>query len=369
MKKSLLRYEELVNYTRVLERYLVVMKNTEHKGKLVNYNLFLACNLMGIYQDLKNGCYRHGKYHIFLIKDPKYRIIMSENLKDKIVNQMVSEYLLKPVLEPRLIDSNTATRKGMGGRHAFDLCKRYLVKLKRENREIYVLKFDIKKYFYHIDHDVLMDKLKRVFFDQRILSLLRNIIDSSNYSYVNQEIDLVIEKELKRSLSFEHYEELKRIPHYQYHKGLAIGNVTSQILAIYYLNDLDHYIKEKLGCKYYICYMDDGIIFDYEKERLKKIKGLVEEFLKKERLTLNKKTNIYKVRNGFTFIGYRFFIKKGKLVIRITNKVKVRIKRKIKNLSIYDQEKLMRVKASYYGYLKRASTGFLQFSFKIKGKN
>ena len=58
----------------------------------------------------------------------------------------------------------------------------------------------------------------------------------------------------------------------------------------------------------------------------------------KERLTLNKKTNIYKVRNGFTFIGYRFFIKKGKLVIRITNKVKVRIKRKIKNLSIYDQE-------------------------------
>ena len=63
------------------------MKNTEHKGKLVNYNLFLACNLMGIYQDLKNGCYRHGKYHIFLIKDPKYRIIMSENLKDKIVNQ------------------------------------------------------------------------------------------------------------------------------------------------------------------------------------------------------------------------------------------------------------------------------------------
>ena len=260
MKKSLLRYEELVDYTRVLERYLVVMKNTEHKGKLVNYNLFLACNLMGIYQDLKNGCYRHGKYHIFLIKDPKYRIIMSENLKDKIVNQMVSEYLLKPVLEPRLIDSNTATRKGMGGRHAFDLCKRYLVKLKRENREIYVLKFDIKKYFYHIDHDVLMDKLKRVFFDQRILSLLRNIIDSSNYSYVNQEIDLVIEKELKRSLSFEHYEELKRIPHYQYHKGLAIGNVTSQILAIYYLNDLDHYIKEKLGCKYYIRYMDGATV-------------------------------------------------------------------------------------------------------------
>ena len=81
---------------------------------------------------------------------------------------------------------------------------------------------------------------------------------------------------------------------------------------------------------------------------------------------LQRKTTLFK--GGF-LLGYRFFIKKGKLVIRITNKVKVRIKRKIKNLSIYDQEKLMRVKASYYGYLKRASTGFLQFSFKIKGKN
>ena len=51
----------------------------------------------------------------------------------------------------------------------------------------------------------------------------------------------------------------------------------------------------------------------------------------KERLTLNKKTNIYKVRNGFTFLRYLFFIKKGKLVTRIMNKVKVRIKRKIRN--------------------------------------
>ena len=48
--------------------------------------------------------------------------------------------------------------------------------------------------------------------------------------------------------------------------------MTSQLLAIYFLNDLDHYIKEKLYCKYYVRYMDDFIIFDHDKERLKEIR-------------------------------------------------------------------------------------------------
>ena len=48
--------------------------------------------------------------------------------------------------------------------------------------------------------------------------------------------------------------------------------MTSQLLAIYFLNDLDHYIKEKLYCKYYVRYMDDFIIFDYDKERLKVVR-------------------------------------------------------------------------------------------------
>ena len=184
--------------------------------------------------------------------------------------------------------------------------------------------------------------------------------------YVNREIDNIINRELKKDLSIKHKDELKRVPRYKYHKGLAIGNVTSQILAIFYLNRIDHLIKEKLGCKYYIRYMDDGVIFDYDKERLKYIKNVIEKELVKEKLELNKKTNIYKLSSGFTFIGYRFILRNNKLIIRINNKVKTRIKRKIKYLSIYDKDKLVRVKASYYGYMKRASTNYLQYKFKIK---
>ena len=366
MKKSYVSYDILVDYNKILDSYRLVVKNTEHKEKLFKYNLFLSSNLVSIYNSLKDFKYHHGKYNIFLIKDPKYRVIMSENLTDKIVNQMVSEYILKPVLEPKLIDSNVATRIGMGSSYAFKLCKKYINNLKRECREIYVLKFDIKKYFYNIDHDVLIERLDKIYEDKRIISLLKDIIYSSNMSYVNREIDSIINRELRKDLSFNHKDELKGVPRYNYHKGLAIGNVTSQILAIFYLNRIDHLIKEKLGCKYYIRYMDDGVIFDYDKERLKYIKSVIEKELIKEKLELNKKTNIYKLSSGFTFIGYRFILRNNKLIIRINNKVKTRIKRKIKYLSIYDKEKLVRVKASYYGYMMRASTNCLQYKFKIK---
>ena len=322
MKKSYVSYDSLIDYNKILDSYRLVVKNTKHKDKLFKYNLFLSSNLVSIYNSLKDFKYHHDKYNIFLIKDPKYRVIMSETLKDKIVNQMISEYILKPALEPRLIDSNVATRIGMGSIYAFKLCKDYINYLKRANKEIYVLKFDIKKYFYNIDHDILIEKLDKIFVDKRIINLLKDIIYSSNNSYVNREIDTIINRELKKDLSVKQKDELKKVPRYYYHKGLAIGNITSQILAIFYLNRIDHLIKEKLNCKYYIRYMDDGVIFDYDKERLKYIKSVLENELVKEKLELNKKTNIYKLSNGFIFIGYRFILNDNKLIIRINNKVK-----------------------------------------------
>ena len=42
------------------------------------------------------------------------------------------------------------------------------------------------------------------------------------------------------------------MPIYKYDVGLGLGAMTAQFFAIYFLNNLDHYIKEKLKCKFYI---------------------------------------------------------------------------------------------------------------------
>ena len=79
--------------------------------------------------------------------------------------------------------------------------------------------------------------------------------------------------------------------------------MTSQILAIFYLNDLDHFIKENLKIKYYVRYQDDFLLFHQSKDYLKYSLEEIRKFLSKEKLTLNAKTRIYKNTNNFIFLG------------------------------------------------------------------
>ena len=79
--------------------------------------------------------------------------------------------------------------------------------------------------------------------------------------------------------------------------------MTSQILAIFYLNDMDHFIKETLGIQYYVRYQDDFLLFHPSKKYLKYCLSQIQDFLKKEKLNLNNKTRLYKNTNNFIFLG------------------------------------------------------------------
>lgn len=108
--------------------------------------------------------------------------------------------------------------------------------------------------------------------------------------------------------------------------------MTSQILAIFYLNDMDHFIKEKLKIKYYVRYQDDFLLFHQSKEYLRYCLKEIKKFLEKEKLILNKKTRIYKNTNNFIFLGRD---KKGKY------KKYRNVKRKIKKKKyLYENNKI-----------------------------
>ena len=107
--------------------------------------------------------------------------------------------------------------------------------------------------------------------------------------------------------------ELDKIPYYNVGKGIPIGNMSSQVFALIYLNDLDHFIKETLKIEYYIRYMDDFILIHHDKEYLRECLKILEEELKKEyKLMLNEKTQIINIKNGLDFLGFRFYIKTTK---------------------------------------------------------
>ena len=165
--------------------------------------------------------------------------------------------------------------------------------------------------------------------DKKVISLIDKIIDSTDREYINKKI-IKLNKNNEDILL------------YKKGKGFPIGNMTSQFIGILYLNELDYYIKEKLKIKYYIRYMDDGVLIHENKEYLKFCLGEIEKIVDKYKLNLNRKTRIYKISEGIEFLGFRFIIKNNKIIMKVKNNTKKRFKRRVNERNV----------SSYIGHLK-----------------
>lgn len=328
----------------------------------MKFDLHRNINLYNILFDLHYKRYELGLYNIFIINEPKYRLIMSENIRDKVVNHLISSTILIRALDKKLIYSNVATRVGKGSGLANDLLMKYLNNILLKHRRVYCLKMDVKKYFYNIDHDILKRMLKQDIKDKDALDIIFKVIDSTDEDYVNEEIDRVRYKEIERvkALNISNKEkdkklnELLSIPLYNKGKGLGIGNMTSQILAVYYLSEVDHFIKEELGVKYYIRYMDDLVILGSNLDFLKFVYEKIKSKVKEYGLTLNKKSGIYSLDRGFSFLGYTYKLS-NKIVIRVNNATYRRVSKHLSSLVKYDVEMFKQSMISYKGFFSRCN--------------
>lgn len=366
-------YNNLLSLENLIEVYENIKKNTKNKEKIVRFELFYSSNLVSILEELVERNYQHKGYEVFLINDPRYRVIMSETIHDKIVNHLVSQYALMPILERKMIDQNVAVRKDRGTKKGIYYFKKYINHLKEKYDDIYILKCDISKYFYNIDHKILLNKLKKDINDPELYDLVEKIIATTDSDVINQKIDCLIKRERKRihilHLTDEHVKDylLDTLPRYDVGRGLPIGNETSQVFAIYYLNDLDHYIKEKLGIKYYIRYMDDFLLIHPDKEYLKKCKKKIEDKVAQLNLSLNDKTQIFSIKRGINFLGYRFILKNKRLIVLINQKNKRKIKRRLHKLQKKNNiEKYKEVVVSYSGYFQNAHAREFRHSLNLK---
>lgn len=126
-----------------------------------------------------------------------------------------------------------------------------------------------------------------------------------------------------------------KLPNYQYGRGLPIGNLTSQFLSIFYLNRLDHFIVHDLHLKYYVRYMDNFLIFHYDKNYLKTCLSKIKYQLNNiYHLTINEnKTKIINVKQGFIFLGYNFKLKDKKTFMRLRKETFTKVKMRIKEVN------------------------------------
>lgn len=319
-------YDKL-KFKNMLEAYERAAKGKKDCKEVINYEMDLANNITQTLKELYYGRYQVGKYREFQIYEPKKRIIQSLPFKDRIVQQWYVEEFIKKIFVPKFIEDTYACIDNRGVHKGIKKLNRYIHNYGNVNENLYILKCDISKFFYSINKEILFEIIEKKVKDKQFLQLTKMLIYHNNEPV-----------------------------------GIPIGNYTSQYFANIYLNELDHFVKEKLKIKYYVRYMDDFILLLKDKQQAKEVLKQIEEYLDKNlELKLNKKTNYFKLKQGVIFCGYK--IHKDYILLKKDNKKKIYKKVKKWN-KLYDNKKLNLREASmklnsWTGHAQNANSYFL----------
>ncbi len=279
-------YERLYSTNNLNLAFRKARKGKSKKDYVIEFEKDLERSIALLQRDLKSKRYVPTKLKKFIIRDPKTRTIHASIFKDRIVHHAIVN-MLEPIYERRFMYDSFAGRKLKGTHAAVERFESFARKVSSNGKKInnsytnnsirgYVLKADIKHYFATIDHQVLINILRKKIEDEDFIRLVKKILNN--------------------------FETTKR------GKGLPLGNYTSQFFANVYLNHLDYFVKHTLRAKYYIRYVDDFVILGKDKNILISQMNKIEKYLRFLKLELHPdKSEIHTLRNGITFLGYRIF--------------------------------------------------------------
>jgi len=327
---KLKRYGNIYSKICTLENLRNAHKNAR-KGKLFYKEVRMVDSnsdyyLKQVQKMLVDKTYQTSKYEVFT-KAEKGKIREIYKLPyfpDRIVHWAIMLQIEDIFMKYFIRDTFAA----LPNRGIHDSLNRLQGFLKDESKTQYCLKLDIKKFFPNVDHQILKAQLHTKFKDRELMWLLEEIIDS--------------------------------IPG---EKNIPIGNYLSQYIANFYLTKFDHWIKETVGIKYYLRYMDDIVILHSSKEYLHALLRSISQYLEVElRLQVKENWQVFPTRvRGIDFVGYRSF-GRYTLLRKSTSqqfKLKMRRLRNIEKLSFKDFCCIH----SYLGWLKCANCYNLETTY------
>ena len=298
----------------------------------------------------------------FVPKDHKPMIVRDrssnkerEIIKPDFEDEQIIHHIIIQHLYPKLVQGMYKYSCASVPKRGIHYVRNYVWKIIKKDHinTKYVLKIDIRKFFESIPIPLLKDKIRDIEKNKYIRELIYTVLDSSD-------------------------------------KGLPLGYYTSQWFANFYLQDLDHYIKERIlvdiygmdkcrklgryGAIYYIRYMDDIVIFGPNKKELHKMKDQLDIILE-ERFSLQIKGDwqvfrfSYYDKNGkmkgraLDFVGFKFYYDRIKIRRRIYRKIIQRIstmqRQKISEISFHEACSFL----SYYGFIKYSDAKRLYTDF------
>lgn len=287
----------------------------------------LEDNIFKLHYELSSGRYQHGPYSTFHIYDPKHRVISKALVRDRLVHHVVFNELYR-IFDPTFIHHSYSSRLNKGTHLAVLNLFHCLRQVSRNyTQTVHILKCDVKKFFWSVDHQKLLAIIQSKIKDEKFLWLINEIVKSFPPSFAGASADKSAGRPVDKIPERER-ERVKGIPCSG--KGLPIGNVTSQIFANIYLDKLDQFIKHRLKIRDYFRYADDFVIVHPEKEFLQTTLTQIQQFLQEELLLeLHPgKVSIQKFSQGVDFLGYvslpRYIVLRTKTKKRMLKKIRQR---------------------------------------------
>ncbi len=268
MKRKGNLFEQVVEWKNLCLAYHKARGGKRQRPDVLQFSDRLNVKLRQMADELQAGTFLVGRFHQFVIHDPKQRIITAPCFPERVLHHAIMN-VCEPCFESWLIHDTYACRAGRGREAAIQRAQRFTC------REPFFLKLDIRRYFESISHNVLLTRLERLFRDDRLLQLFGQIVTGF---------------------------------HSKPGRGLPIGSLTSQHFANFYLGWFDRFVKQTLRVKGYVRYMDDSLLWGPSAAAMRTALDRCREFVGQElQLEFKQHPYINRSRHGVDFLGCRVF--------------------------------------------------------------
>lgn len=291
-------YKDIIcSFENLYMAYKKAKAGKKYNGSTARFDLMSLEGVHMLKEQLENQTYAMAPYNEFKIYEPKERVIQSCSFKDKVVQHCLCDNVLHPVLDKQFIECNSAGQIGKGTLFGMDKLKQHMLShYEKHGNTGWILKCDITKFFYQIDHEVLKDIIDYHFQDEYLMWLNHLFVDSTESP------------------------------------GLPLGNQVAQVYALLMLDGMDHMITGELGIELYGRYMDDLYLIHSDRGYLKDCLEAITEIVHSLGLSLNGKTQLVPFRKGLRYLGFHHYVTNdGKYIRKLLGEKKRRIRKKVRN--------------------------------------
>lgn len=271
-------------------------------------------NLHFITESIRNLDFPPDSYRSFYVYEPKLRKIVCSDYTTKVIQRVVYN-TLNPLVCKGFIKDTYSCVKDRGQLAAMLRLADWVNYVSNSGEKWYYLKMDVEKFFYRIDHEILMKIIRKKVGDKKAVRIMEHYICEASKPFG-------LPLGIKSPLDISDSEMLWDV-------GISIGGGLSHLQGNMYLDPVDQLAKREFGIPKYIRYADDITVLLNDKSKLHWYKNEFSDFLGDElKLRLNNKTAIRPVSEGIEFVGYRIY--PG--YVKMRKSTSLRMKRHLKDI-------------------------------------